>query len=118
MLNIRALYAALDSAREARGLTWREVARQTGVPGSTFSRMQDQSRPSADALVSLVQWLGLPAETFFVDKKAKPGGPDRIPALVSALIESDETLSKSARRGIIGIFNAAYQGIRSIDKAP
>jgi hypothetical protein len=55
-----ALWAALDLRRADLGISWREVARQTGcTTGSLFTRMQhDDLGMHADTLVSLLAWLG------------------------------------------------------------
>ena len=64
-LDIAALYATLDAERQQRGLSWREVSRQTGVSASTLSRMgKGESRPDVDAFATLVHWLGADANVF------------------------------------------------------
>jgi len=65
-VNVPALYAALDQTREQRGLTWRQVAIQLQISPSTFSRMSEGGKPSADIFVSLTSWLRQPAETFTI----------------------------------------------------
>ena len=54
------LWAALDRRRTELGISWREVARQTGcTTGSLFTRMQrDDLGLHADTLVSLLAWIG------------------------------------------------------------
>lgn len=65
-VNLPALYAALDAARSARGLTWRDVADQAGLSPSTLSRLGKGKSPDANGFVSLVHWLGVPAGKFTV----------------------------------------------------
>jgi hypothetical protein len=54
------LWAALDRRRTELGISWREVARQTGcTTASLFTRMQhDDLGMHADTLVTLLAWLG------------------------------------------------------------
>lgn len=54
------LWAALDQRRAELGISWREVARQTGcTTASLFTRMRrDDLGLHADTLVSLLAWLG------------------------------------------------------------
>ncbi|WP_206326262.1 helix-turn-helix domain-containing protein [Streptomyces gossypiisoli] len=75
-VNVSALYAALDAARTKRELSWRQLAAAVGVSPSTMTRMANGNRPDVDAFVALVRWLGMPAETFMVDRRTrgrKPG---------------------------------------------
>lgn len=72
-INIAALQGALDAARDTRQLSWRQLAKDIGVSPSLLSRLNNGYRPDADGFATLVRWLGLPAETFFVDE----GGPDQ-----------------------------------------
>jgi transcriptional regulator with XRE-family HTH domain len=58
-LDRRALWQALDTRREQRGISWRAVARETGVASSLFAELrQDLVGVNADTLVSLLAWLG------------------------------------------------------------
>lgn len=54
------LHAALDARRRELGISWREVARQTGcTTSSLFLRLsRDDLGLHADTLVSLLVWLG------------------------------------------------------------
>ncbi|MFF0793895.1 helix-turn-helix domain-containing protein [Streptomyces spiralis] len=66
-VNVSALYAALDAARTKKEISWRQLAAEVGVSPSTMTRMANGNRPDVDAFLALVQWLGIPAETFMVD---------------------------------------------------
>jgi len=61
-LDTGALYQALDTVRRHRGESWRDMARELGLAPSTFSRLAPgsdcQAVPGADALVTLLVWLG------------------------------------------------------------
>ncbi len=59
-----ALYAALNAARTASDLSWRDVAGQTGLSPSLFSRMATGRTPDVDGWLTLCAWLRMPAETF------------------------------------------------------
>lgn len=59
LLDVEELYRRLDSRRQQRGLTWRQLADTVDVSPSMFSRLHDGGRPDADALVSLLVWLDL-----------------------------------------------------------
>jgi transcriptional regulator with XRE-family HTH domain len=66
-LDSAALFAAIDRQRTARGLTWSELARETGVSLATIRRTEHGGRMEVDGLLALVGWLGVPVETFVRD---------------------------------------------------
>ena len=53
-----ALYKAMNEQREARGLSWQDVARETGVAASTLTRTQQQGRFEVDGALAMTNWLG------------------------------------------------------------
>ena len=59
-----ALFAALDQQRVARGLSWSDVAGETGVSAATIKRTELGGRMEVDGMLALVGWLGVPVETF------------------------------------------------------
>jgi transcriptional regulator with XRE-family HTH domain len=60
----RALHAALDAQRKARGLTWADVARETGVASATLTRTKTGGRLEVDGTLAMVRWLGRTIESF------------------------------------------------------
>jgi transcriptional regulator with XRE-family HTH domain len=60
----QALYRALDERRLGRGLTWTEVAAETGVHVATLRRIRTGGRMEVDGMLAMVRWLGVPVETF------------------------------------------------------
>lgn len=67
------LYRTLDAHRQARCLTWRDVAAETGLSPSTFARLPKR-RPGLDGYLALCRWLGMPAETFTGDRARAANG--------------------------------------------
>lgn len=57
-LDTAALHQALDVVRRYRGLTWRDIAAETGLSPSTLTRLVGGHGPDADGLVTLLAWLG------------------------------------------------------------
>jgi transcriptional regulator with XRE-family HTH domain len=53
-----AFYHVLDAERSERGITWKEVAAQTGVSASTLTRLGQGRRPDVDSFARLVAWGG------------------------------------------------------------
>ena len=62
------LYLALDRQRADRGLTWAEVAAETGVSPATLKRTRTGGRMEVDGMLAMVNWLGVPVETFVRDR--------------------------------------------------
>jgi transcriptional regulator with XRE-family HTH domain len=66
------LYAALDAERRQRGVTWQQVARESGVSAQTIQRTRRQVRFEVDGILALTGWLGRPIEDFTVDDGVDP----------------------------------------------
>ena len=60
----KALFVALDRQRMARGLSWAQVATETGVSVSTMKRTRLGGRMEVDGVLALVGWLGRTVESF------------------------------------------------------
>ncbi|MFG1804867.1 helix-turn-helix domain-containing protein [Streptomyces sp. NPDC049040] len=82
-INVAALYAALDVARTARRLSWRQLAAEVGVSPSTMTRLANGNRPDVDAFAALVRWLRAPAESFMIDSE----GTERAAAEPELLVQ-------------------------------
>jgi transcriptional regulator with XRE-family HTH domain len=68
-----ALFAAvLDGVRASRAVSWREVARQTGVSSATLTRIGKGHAPDADNLLALAAWAGLLDMRRFLAASAGP----------------------------------------------
>ena len=67
------LYRTLDAHRQARGLSWRDVAAETGLSPSTLSRLPAH-RPSLNGYVAMCRWLGMPLETFAGERARAANG--------------------------------------------
>lgn len=110
-LDVAALYVTLDSERQQRGLSWRQVAHEAGVGPSTLSRMGQGNRPDVDSFVALVQWLGMPAEHFMrssADDAAdhQATGPAQA---VASLLRADKNLDPDSAAAIDDILQAAMR---------
>lgn len=108
-----AFYQALDSARSARRLNWKQVASEAGVSASTLTRMAQGKRPDVDSLAALVRWSGLSADPFVgapeMSYSAEPLGR------ITSLLQNDPSLSDAGRDAMIDMIAAAYN---RLSKAP
>jgi hypothetical protein len=55
----------LETKRQGRDLSWRQVATEMDIPAGTFSRLRNGEGCSNDALVTMLSWLG-------ADRSIKP----------------------------------------------
>ena len=60
----KALYEALDAQRVARGLSWKQVAEETGVSVATLTRTRLGGRLEVDGTLAMVAWLDRTIESF------------------------------------------------------
>jgi transcriptional regulator with XRE-family HTH domain len=54
----------MDERRQSLGLSWSEVARQTGVSAATLTRTKLGGRLEIDGVLAMVGWLQQPVERF------------------------------------------------------
>jgi transcriptional regulator with XRE-family HTH domain len=85
-VDVKALHAALDKARESRGLSWRQLAKEIGVSASTISRMSNNLKPDVTAFAAMTTWLRMPAESFYVASGHSSTDWDQEPDLVAQLV--------------------------------
>lgn len=95
-IDVEGLFAALNAAREARGSSWRALAKEIGVSPSLLSRLGNGLKPDADSFATLVQWLGLPAEQFFLDPRGQADRPEpELMAQLAPLLRARHDLTKA-----------------------
>ncbi len=116
-IDVPGLYGALNAAREARGLSWRQLAKEIGVSPSLLSRLGNGDRPDADGFATLVTWLGMPAENFMVsDKEASDVQPELMSQLAPLLrarkdlTSADVTYLEEVVKATLRRARAARQG--------
>lgn len=107
--DVAAFYSALDAVREARRLSWKEVAEKSGVNASTLTRIGKGKRPDIDGLAALLVWSRLKAEMFIADSEQRR--PEPI-AQIRTLIRMDRTLSNSSAKLMEDIILSTYSRLR------
>ncbi|KAA9148518.1 helix-turn-helix transcriptional regulator [Amycolatopsis acidicola] len=111
------LYQVLDAQREAKELSWRQLAAEAGVSASLVSRMGNGHRPDLDGFIALVQWLGMPAETFMVwpeglRDKQRPS----LEAQLAPLLRAEEELTESDQQHVLDVVGITLRHIRAKNK--
>src|SRR5689334_19444505 len=93
-----AFYEALEGVRQAKRLTWKQVAGESGVSASTLTRMAQGKRPDIDGLAALAAWSGLTTDDYVRSVETKPE-PEPL-GKISTYLRSDRNLSPEAATAI------------------
>ena len=105
-------YRAMDATRQARGMTWKDVASASGISASSLTRMAQGKRPDIDSLAALAAWSGLETDRFVRPNGIRPA-PDPL-AVISAQLQSDPQLSAEAKAALDGLVKATYERLRRL----
>lgn len=120
-LDVDALHAALDQERQSRELSWRDVARETGVSAATLSRLAQGKRPDVDGFAALVAWLGLSADEFLGSgRPPKLGGTSAdssAPAAISAYLRARRELDPQVVAMLEEVIASAHGHLRTKGEA-
>lgn len=107
-----AYYSALAQIVRAQRISWRQVARETGITPSTLTRMAQGRRPDAASLAVLSAWAGLNPADFvenprYVADTKHHSTRDSLHA-ISGVLRSDPNLPPEAARALEDIIHVAY----------
>lgn len=106
-----AFYEALDGVRQAKRLTWKQVASESGVSASTLTRMAQGKRPDVDGLAALAAWSGLATDDFVRSTGERPA-PEPL-ALITTYLRGDKNLSPEAATALDELIKVTYQRLRT-----
>jgi len=107
-VDIEALYAAVRRKRQTASTSWRDIASALSMSPSTFTRLAQGRRPDVDTFVTLVAWLGLPAEAFMRPSPTQEQESDLV-ALVSSYLRSSPNVRPQDADTIVDIVEAVYK---------
>jgi transcriptional regulator with XRE-family HTH domain len=105
-----AFYRSLEATVSTRGLTWKQVAAETGVSASTLTRMAQGRKPDAASLAALSAWAGINPSDY-VDAPYKPARTESL-TQISALLRTDPNLDAESAEAVDAIVRAAYERMR------
>jgi transcriptional regulator with XRE-family HTH domain len=112
VVDVEALYSALDTKRRRQGVSWREVANELDLSASTFTRMAQGQRPDVDTFTTLLAWLEMPAAKYARPSGEGPVSPvttDKPLVEITTLLRS--SLERSEADALNDIITAAYKSI-------
>jgi len=113
------LYSALDAVRKERGVSWRSLAREIGVSPSLLSRLGNGLKPDADGFATIVAWLNMPAEQFFVDEERTLQDESLQPDLMAQLaplLRARKDLSETDIEYLQKVFAATVEHVRAKER--
>ena len=106
-VDVAALHAALDSTRNTRGLSWRQLAKELGVSPSTISRMANGLRPDVTAFAAMTTWLNMPADDFIVGARKDHDHEPELVAALAPLLRARRDLTETDVKYLEEIIGAA-----------
>ena len=106
-----AFFDALDAERQARQLTWKQVAAESGVSASTLTRMAQGRRPDVDGLAALTAWSGLAADHYVRSDTERPE-PEPL-AMISTYLRADKNLTSEAATALDEVIKVTYERLRT-----
>ena len=106
-----AFYSALDAERQARQLSWRKVAGESGVSASTLTRIAQGRRPDVDSLAALSAWSGLTVDLFVRGGNSAKTEAEPL-AMISSYLRSDPQLNEEAAAALDDLVKVAYSRMR------
>lgn len=109
--DVEAFYAALDSQRLSKRMTWKQVAEKSGVSASTLTRIAQGRRPDVDSMAALLAWSGLKADSFIRCEQDTQTESDPL-AKITAYLRADPHLTPEAASAMEAVIKAAYEKLR------
>jgi transcriptional regulator with XRE-family HTH domain len=97
-----AFYGALDAARRARNLTWKDLAAQASVSASTLTRIGQGKRPDVDSLAALCHWA---------EGRTRKSNEEPL-AMISTYLRTDPNLSPTSADLLDEMIKTTYQRLR------
>ena len=109
--NAEAFYIALDAERQSKGITWKQVAKESSVSASTLTRMAQGKRPDVDSMAALAAWSGLSTDSFIQHTDVDNLKSDYLSEM-AVYLRADPNLSPPSAEAIEAILKAAYEKLR------
>ena len=108
-------YAALDTERQARGKTWKQVAAESKISASTLTRMGQGKRPDVDSLAALAAWSGLDIDQYVLGKRPVKSATESL-AKITALLRADRNLGTDGAQTLEAILKSGYAHLKRVRK--
>jgi transcriptional regulator with XRE-family HTH domain len=96
------------------GISWRAAAGQIGVSPSLLTRLRNGQRPDLEAFAAITDWLGEPAERFFLREQSPTsvGTQEPLASSMNALLRARSDLNDSDREFLSTILLAGLKHVQ------
>ena len=104
---LTALGARLKTERRKQRLSLRDLADETGISLNTLSRVERGYMPDLKNYQKIVDWLGVPADTFLdadIDQD-----PIETPEVIARHLRADSRLGPAAAAKIVSVVQEMYE---------
>jgi transcriptional regulator with XRE-family HTH domain len=109
LIDISALYVALDAKRTREGLSWRELARQLEMSPSIFTRLAQGRQPEIASYARMTNWLGTSMDDFREHYKPSDAEAEDTVEKIASYLRADRALKPDSAKAIETIVRAAYE---------
>jgi transcriptional regulator with XRE-family HTH domain len=115
VVDVEALYDALDVKRRAHGLSWRDAAGEIGVSASTLTRMAQGASPDVEGFGKMVRWLAVSADEFIARPRTRAAKkPEELLVVVSRHLRASRELDPKSAKALESIIEAAYKHMKDL----
>lgn len=108
-IEVAALYGALDSRRNAKGLSWRKLAKELELSPSIFTRLAQGQQPRTGSYVEMTTWLGVSTDAFIERAKPSPQQAENTVETIAGHLRADKALKSESAAAIAKIVETAYE---------
>ncbi len=109
LIDISALYVALDARRNREGKSWRELARELDLSPSIFTRLAQGRQPEFASYARMINWLGVSMDDFIERKKPSEAEAEDTVETIASYLRADKALKPESAKAIETIVRAAYE---------
>ncbi len=114
VVDVDALYSALDEKRKKHEVSWRDLAKDLDLSPSTFTRLAQGQRPDIDTFATLLHWLDMPADKYTQLKGESShvsSKKDKPLVEITTLLRSSKSLNPGEVDALNNIITAAFKSI-------
>jgi transcriptional regulator with XRE-family HTH domain len=114
-----ALYGAINTARMAKDVSWRDLAEVIGTSPSTFTRLAQGRGIDAATFAALISWLRTDANAFIIRRTPeirRQRTSASTLATISGHLRADKSLDPDAARHLESIIASAYRALTATKK--
>lgn len=113
-IDVRGLAAAMEVRVKSDEISWRTAAGQIGVSPSLLTRLRNGQRPDLEAFAAITNWLGEPAERFFLREQSQKDSTAEEPlaSSMNALLRARRDLNDTDREFLSTILLAGLKHVK------